>query len=332
MKYILPLIILVLLIPAAIFAENVGGVPAKNIPQVLQGQKMRLTFPKSGKFKILCLSDFHVYPKGPSVRTKQNIKKMIDRERPDLVLILGDNTWHIETAEKLKEVLTATMSYVEEKKIPWAHIYGNHDEDGSIKTAEQQKVYEAFKYCISQTGPAEVKGNGNYVLPIYSSKSDIPVFLLYGLDMGATPSSKHCGTISPAQWYKDISIEMEKYAGKKIPAMAFFHVALWEFRDIAEHPEKHHMEGDKRENVCTDSVTNGMMEAVQERRDVKIICVGNDHVNNYSGVFDGIKLCYCGTVSLEGYTQEATMGARVVIINEKDPENPTTTFRYLLKK
>ena len=59
------------------------------------------------------------------------------------------------------------VEILEEKRIPWAHVYGNHDAEGdNVPKEKQQQIYESFDYCVSQAGDPSLPGVGNYVLPV----------------------------------------------------------------------------------------------------------------------------------------------------------------------
>ena len=122
--------------------------------------KHELRVNEDGSFKVVVLTDVHgdnTDINGTSAAsinyqtTIENIKTIVDREQPDLVLFGGDNFWQVTTEERARECIEYMVSYIEEKQIPWAHVYGNHDDErnigvNSVPKEKQQEIYESFEY------------------------------------------------------------------------------------------------------------------------------------------------------------------------------------------
>lgn len=330
-------------------------------PEAIREQKYTLRFRENGEFRILVLSDVHGYPPAPCEQTLAVVNALIAREQPDLVLLCGDNIKGCESEEQLRGCLTALTAYPEAHHIPWAHVFGNHDDecykkdDRRLKTLHrsvQQKIYESFPYCVSKAGPEEIPGSGNYVLPIYSSdesRAD-PVFAVWGLDSHAdvfdTPvpgrqailkNTMYRGQpgapsayipFTQIRWYFNTSEEIERYAGHKVPGMMYFHIPLQEFYEVTLNPEETGMVGEKRECVCAGPLNSGLFTAMIERGDIKAVCCGHDHVNDYAATFCGICLAYASNVGYETYHDESMMGGRVFVIRETAPDKIETYMSY----
>lgn len=333
-----------------------------SMPEAIRDQKHVLRFGKDGKFRILVLSDIHGYPPGPCANTLAAIKAMVDHEKPDLVLFGGDNIKACESEEQLKEAAGVMVAYLEENRIPWAHVYGNHDDERymsegrrlqTLPRRQQTEVYTTFPYCLSKQGPAHIKGSSNYVIPIYSSdesRSD-PVFNVWGMDSGAyiddegligkqyvLGNTMYKGrengddpyfTFTQIQWYFNTSLEIEQYAGHKVPGMMVFHIPLQEFYEVYLNAEKLGMTGKKREIVCAGAVNSGMFAAMLERGDIKAVCCGHDHINDYAANFCGITLAYVSNVGYETYHDESMMGGRTLVISEDKPDQVETYMTYI---
>lgn len=143
--------------------------------------KHELRFNNNGKFKIMLFTDIQDILT-PDKRTVEAIDKMLELEKPDLVLWCGDNSVSMTSEEELSSFLKIMADPMEKRKIPWAHVFGNHDCEGGLEEEHQQKVYESFPYCISKKDPSHVYGTGNHVLPIKASNSDKIKFYVWGLD------------------------------------------------------------------------------------------------------------------------------------------------------
>lgn len=334
-----------------------------NIPAAIAEQKHTLRFGKNGEFRVLVFTDVQAYPPAPCERTVTDMNAVIDKEKPDLVLFCGDNSEECASETELHDYLAVLVGHIEEKKIPWAHVFGNHDDeygrkpDGTpirtLSRPEQQKVYEAFPYCLSKAGPEEIKGTGNYVLPVYSadeSRTD-PVFAVWGLDSGGyvddpglpgyqtrlghtmyrgQPESNYAYMpFTQIRWYFETSEGLERYAGHKVYGMAYFHIALQEFYEISLNPEETGMTGEIREEVCAGPLNSGMFTAMVERGDIKAVCCGHDHCNDYAGTFCGICLAYAANIGYDTYHHEDMMGGRMFIVRETEPDRVQTYMSYV---
>ena len=312
----------------------------------------RLRFREDGEFHILVFSDTHVTGTGASELAKTNIRLLVERENPDLVLFDGDNIWGVKTEDAFQKCAESLYGLLEEKGIPWAHVYGNHDAEGNnLKKEKQQKICESFAHCLSEAGDPSLPGVGNYVLPIYDAKGENPVFNIWMLDSGQyiTDAEKAAylpvrgifegfrdsvyDYIRPSQirWYTETSEQLERAYGHKIPGIMAFHIPLqesylaWVNRDGTGT----WWTGEKREAVCASEINSGLYAALVERGDVRAVVNGHDHVNDYMVDFGGIMLCYCSTVSETGYCDMDMLGARVFVLNESDPWNVETYISYV---
>ena len=108
--------------------------------------KIALRFNQNGKFKILMLSDIQEtlnYDK----RTLESMNKIIEYTKPNLVVLGGDNCdgTILQTKEELKAYLNIFSEPMEKRKIPWIHVFGNHDHDIDIDDIDKTKVYENYQ-------------------------------------------------------------------------------------------------------------------------------------------------------------------------------------------
>lgn len=219
--------------------------------------KRELRFNCNGKFKILMLSDIQEtldYDR----RTLKGIDKIIEIEKPDLVILGGDNCdgTVLKTEEELRKYLEIFSIPMESRKIPWAHVFGNHDHDIEVDDIKKQKIYEEYEYCISKH-TENIYGTTNFVLPIiYSNKNEI-AFNIWGLDSNNLiantdmPIDKNINLLKKPSiscrwdivhfeqlmWYWNSSREIEEYCNKKIHGILFMHIPPWEFQYIVENPQ-----------------------------------------------------------------------------------------------
>lgn len=303
-----------------------------------------LTTDKNGKFKLLMVSDFHA---GARINPKlmKGFNALLDYAEPDAVLIGGDtvcaNRDSVDETE-YRHLLSLALEPVERRGIPWFHIFGNHDAEGGYSNEFQQTVYETFPNCISERGPEDVSGVGNYVKTVYSSKTGEPVFNFWAMDshsentvmaekfglkgkdsrirlpkpLGGFNSNHSSVYFDQVFWYYNKSVEMENVFGKKIPGLLFMHVPPMEMNLIWANPEETGMVGHKRQEIFGASINSGLLMACLQRGDVEGIYVGHEHLCEFEGTYCGIKMGYDAALGFNMSAHDDLRGGRLFEINE----------------
>ena len=139
-----------------------------------------LHFNKDGKFKIAQLTDIHWHVKSDNNQKNAQIwRKVIRDEQPDLLILTGDVVHNGDSDEGWREV----VKLVEEFKLPFAVIMGNHDAEVLSKDSIFDVLLES-PYFIGEKGPENLQGCGNYILPVHASDGSGKInSLLYCLAM-----------------------------------------------------------------------------------------------------------------------------------------------------
>jgi len=317
--------------------------------------KVPLKFNENGKYKILMISDIHGGVGFAAKKTVAAIQALLDVHKPDLVLLGGDIAGpgyiHIENQEQLKEMLDKLVSPMEKAGIPWAHVYGNHDDNYGLDNKDHQPIYESYPYCVSKAGPEELSGVGNYVLPIYDAKGEKILFNVFGFDshhsvpemieeFGLPEKTRfyHATTCADGDydgihfdqvmWYYNTSVEMEKHNGAKIPALAYMHIPVPEMAYGAVERTKFRYHGMQGENVACAIVNNGLVGAALQRGDIKAMCFGHDHHNDFRMDYAGIELSYDAFLSYHACHENERRGGRIF---EIDAANPWEIKSYMVR-
>ena len=95
-------------------------------------KKPQLQFRKNGQFKILVLSDLQD-TNTPQKETTELAERAIEKTEPDFIVLLGDNTagwWKGVDKAQTKEAIDIVCKRIDDKHIPFAFVYGNHDHEG----------------------------------------------------------------------------------------------------------------------------------------------------------------------------------------------------------
>lgn len=310
----------------------------------------KLQFNPDGKFKIVQFNDTQD-DENIDRRTIELMEKVLDTEKPDFVVLNGDNiTGGCDTPAEMKQAINNVAQPMEQRGIKWAITYGNHDEDSTPKSGlneeDMLEIYMSYKYNMNKLGVKDITGTGNMNLLIKNSKGTDAAFNLWLLDSGRYAPNTIAGQdfhgyptwdwlrFNQVSWYYETSKKLEQQWGHKVPSLVFIHIPLWEHRYMwfasvdgrtdqhhANAVNKHTIVGERNEEECPGPINSGMFSAMLERGDVKGVFCGHDHVNTYMGNYYGILLGYSGntgfgTYGLPGADRNRLRGARVFNLDE----------------
>lgn len=315
--------------------------------------KKNLKFRPDGSFKICCFSDLH-QTINYDTQTLAAMHAIIEREQPDLVLLGGD-LWNEKpdaTVEQLREFLDIFTSPMEQRSIPWAHVYGNHDHDILMDRRLMQSVFEDYPNCVSGHTEAGVDGVSNFLLPIRSSDESRVAFAVWGLDThnlsdrlqlrnGVNLRAAHQAPDLPygtchwdfvhfnqLRWYYDTSEALEAHNGAPVDALMLMHAPILEFGICMKNPERTHLTGDALETLFSGSLNSGLFATVLQRGDVRAIVSGHMHDDNFSAEYCGIKLCFDGSIGFRGTEADIRRCARIFTLNESATDRIDTHLVY----
>lgn len=294
----------------------------------------KLYFTK-GAFKIIQLADLHMgvgenecvdeYPTTESChadpKTFDFINKVLDIEEPDLVVFTGDQIMGDRSVQDSESTLLKVVEPVIKRKIPWAMVWGNHDDEGSLSRWELSELASTLPYSLFQFSPFDTKDNsfgvGNYIHQVYNKSDPTDVLMtFYFLD---SHKYSKAGKIYPGyDWIKEdqwayIKNVYENDLYKNIPtdkphvSMAFFHIPLPEYLNIAskKHPgERNQIVGNFKEGVTAPKYNSGGLEVLNQLG-VEVTSCGHDHCNDYCLKDDTesnpVWLCFGGGAGEGGY-------------------------------
>ena len=341
----------------------------------MSGQKLKF---KNGLFTVLQVSDAQDLQ---YVRRTMlwMLNKAYDRVQPDLILLTGDNTLGnhfrdalpfysrltVNTKEKEFRAMQKALAYVLEpiaaRQIPFAMIYGNHDDMNEISKDEQAEIYRDYPGCVGLDNPDKSVDVDTYHIPIYSEDGARVAFNLWMLDSAWTDHEQKRGfcAIKPetTAWYeKTCAALTAQNGGRPVPAILFQHVPLPDTLRLVEACDKGRgtaRQGDKYyrlkdgvfgvmgeyPSVCdTDA---GLFDALKRNGDVKAVVFGHDHLNCFEGKLDGVDFIQTASASFRCYGAPYR-GARVFRLYEDERyetehltyfelcgKNPASALAYL---
>lgn len=101
--------------------------------------------------------------------TNSLVSHVLDLEKPDLVVFSGDQLNGQGTSWDARSILAKFARAVTDKAIPWAAVFGNHDEEDGVSKEQQMALMKGLPYSLVERGPKDVHGVGNYVLKVHSA-------------------------------------------------------------------------------------------------------------------------------------------------------------------
>ncbi|MCJ1353461.1 MAG: hypothetical protein MMC33_003447 [Icmadophila ericetorum] len=301
--------------------------------------KPTLRVRKDGKFKILQVSDMHLSTglgtcrdvkmtatSNPHCdadpRTIEFVSKILDSEKPDFVVLSGDQV-NGETAPDTQSALFKFASIFIDRNIPYACIFGNHDDEGSLSRQGMMSLLDSLPLSLSEPGPATIDGVGNYAIEVLAKSSSHSALTLYLLDThGYSPDENH---FKGYDWIKKSQIDWftSTAASKKTQPshkdyshirlnMAFIHIPLPEYRNIDLRIAG---SGAALEAPTAPGFNSGFKDALISSGIFAVSC-GHDHANDYCTLehhsepskkngqesIDGkLWMCYAGGSGFGGY-------------------------------
>lgn len=309
-----------------------------------------LHFPQDRPLRVLMISDIQetLHHDGRALR---GMHAIMEAEKPDLVILGGDNVdgRKVKTQAELSQYLDIFTRPMEDRNIPWIHIYGNHDHDADVPALEQSALYRAYPHCISGISPDGVPGATNYMIPICYPDSDTTAFCIYAFDSlhkdsvypnGATTADlllpnkpyHQCKwdfvRFEQLMWYWNTSKEMESSAGHKIPGMAVMHILPSEASMMLANPEETGMTGEYEEVMQCSALNSGMFATFLQRGDISVIAAGHSHKDTIDGVYGGIRMCMDACVGFAPPGIDELRGGRIFEIT---PDGHVESHMIFLK-
>jgi hypothetical protein len=289
----------------------------------IEPDRAKLKADKDGRYKIMQVADLHFstgvgecmdpVPEPQNgekceadPRTLAFLERLLDEEKPDFIVLTGDQIFGSEAPDPQSAMYKAVAPFIR-RKLPYAMVFGNHDDEGPLNKQELMELVVNLPYSVSEPGPEDIDGVGNYALQVQGPRSENPALTLYFLD-----SHKHLPKQRAYDWIKDNQLEyiQHEYDTKLHPqqkesshihlSMAFFHIPLTEYAT-----GKNKFIGSYKEGSTAPRVNSGGRDKLANIG-VTAISVGHDHVNDFC-MFDehegkpSIWLCHGGGVGEGGY-------------------------------
>ena len=352
------LVAVVILVAGIIFFEldpentNINYEPANTQNET----DKTIRFDENGKLKILHIADTHLNYDKHFDASVWVIAEACDVEKPDLVVLTGDNTHPNEVPEKTKKLINALMNIFESRKIPVAVTFGNHDSEGGPMTREEiMEYYQTFSCVISTDNSENFKNCATFNVPVLASDSDKVNFNLWVFDSGDYDEDepRHYDRVRTEQieWYKETAAKLKKEnGGETVNSVVFQHIIVPEIYDVLKksnskqpyaikhiyNEEEFYMfdaeqvnYGTLNEKPCPGYYNDGQFDALVETGDVLAMFTGHDHTNAFGVRNQNIDIYTSPMTRYKGLAYTTQYGYRVVEIDEKDTSTYETRVERL---
>ncbi len=266
-------------------------------------------------FVVLNLSDIHFtdYKDIPetapvrSIPTPLTVARLIKAVKPDFITVTGDIVCGKSTVYSVNHF----VSLMERFGIPWAPVFGNHDDEGNCDLNYLADVMLAAPHCLLKKGDVRM-GVGNYAVLVKNENGDIEnVFIMAD---SRRKDGDLCGNMNEVQhkWFKWITDGVNKISNGKAECSVFTHIPLPEYINGYEAAfsaadgkwkDSSKSTGHLGEEIAChrDSdgkpVNTGFFEIIKNSKITKNIFCGHDHLNAFSLEYEGIRLNYVMKIS-----------------------------------
>ncbi|HOO26291.1 MAG TPA: metallophosphoesterase [Clostridiales bacterium] len=305
-----------------------------------------LKFNRQGEFTLMQVTD----PQD-NIRPRRALIKMLnaayDTAKPDLVVMTGDNMLGKIAKEKsldekykiIEGVIEYLIKPLQERNIPFAVTFGNHDDQCGITKKQQVEIYMRYPNCVGFNDEEPDRGRSTYNIPIYSSDGKKIAYNIWMMESaGKNEAGEYFEYVSEKAlaWYLKTSESLKRENdGKLVNSLMFQHVPVPEIFELLKETEKgpgavekngkyyvldkEKAEGFLGEGPCVTQKNFGQFETVRKQGDVKALVFGHDHINAFRGKVRGQELIQSPGASFCSYGN-SLRGVSAFKLNEKDTE------------
>ncbi len=290
------------------------------------------------------INDIHI---GGGFATLKNDKKtiyevmtMVQKEKPDLLVVLGDSTFCVPAVGfngggtlNNKSTAKTVMKMFDKLGVYYTVTFGNHDTE-AFDFTNRQKLGEVYasgysKYCIFQSDFDEY-GVTNQCVLLKNTDGKIRKALMLidsndyiDTSLSATINGQY-DTINDLQvnWAADTIKSLSKSNGEDVKSLYFFHIPTGEFEaayqdlkanDFKDTETTQLINGFWDEPILYGGRSNTEIDPVDQDslfetlgpdglNTMEAIFCGHDHVNNAVVVYKGVTLSYGYSLDNIAYT------------------------------
>ena len=246
-------------------------------------------------------------------KIKKEIEFLVEQTHPDLITLTGDQTWSNENIISLKSLIR----WLDNLKIPYAPIFGNHDfgNDGNNAVAGAYKccdLYENGKYSLFKRGPSNLDSIGNYLINIAEDGKIIKTLVM--MDNGYNDKI----TNMQQKWFSWNMEGLFDEVGYYPEVLCFMHKPLPQH--FYAYLNKSNSDDNTHVYYSFSGVDDNGFFDLCKIYNVKHIVCGHQHGNSFTLFYDDINMTFAlKTGELGGYVEIDDLylnGATYFIVSE----------------
>jgi 3',5'-cyclic AMP phosphodiesterase CpdA len=298
-----------------LFNQKILGSSVKLVP-FLDKETGYWTFQTDEEFIILQLTDTHltesILNAEGDTKSLNAIRTMVERAKPDLVIITGDvANGESSLSKSIPGQTEMVAELMNSLNVYWTVSLGNHDQPYIEVREELVDVYKKYEpWCLFQRGPENLFGIGNTIINVKNSKGKITQSLvLIDSNSYAGPTFDN---IHPDQidWYEQAILRLNELNQEKVDSFLFIHIPLEEYRiayqiykdnEFRDSDEVQWLGGAWAEEVCNSNIPDEMFETILRLNSTRAVFCGHDHLNNFGIRYKGVDLIYAMSIDYNGY-------------------------------
>ena len=254
------------------------------------------------------------------------VRELVERSKPDLILITGDIIYG--EFDDSGSSFTEYAAFMDSFKIPWAPVYGNHDNESRKGAEWQNEMFINSEYCLFAKG--DVFGNGNYTIDIEQGGETIRRICMV--------DSNGCHGAGVSQGWRPDQLEWLEGCGKdNCPSFVCMHIPSKDFEDAAiaagyvkeydraDDWAKYDLDknpvspdadfGVKRENF--DSSVQPTLMPILKKIEADGVFAGHYHLVNTSIKYEGVRFTLVTKTGLYDYHNGDIVGGTLATLSGK---------------
>ncbi len=250
----------------------------------------------------------------PAART---IRRLVQQVKPDLITVTGDMVCGASTRLSVDRFTTLMDSF----RIPWAPMFGNHDAESNCDRNFLAEHLQQSSYCLLKKGDPAM-GEGNYVVNI-TEENRLVESLIF------TDTQTDHDIEKQKQWIARAAQDAKALSNGQAEVSVFGHIPLAQYQyaydDAWDEKNKKWRDGSGAsgrafEHICCHRNPDGspkelgFFEGIKAAGNIPFVFCGHEHMNNFSVVYDGVRLTYTLKVGKGSGFQPGFNGGTVITV------------------
>lgn len=274
--------------------------------------------PSGRDFVILNITDVHLsdydYRLLTGIQAVRTIKRLVKDVKPDLITVTGDTV----CAKSSRNSIDYFVSVMDSFGVPWAPVFGNHEDEANCDKNFLARRMMSSKTCLMQGGEPEM-GVGNYIVKIVNESGNT-VETIYMTDSNHGQPNERA-----AKWLLDNADE------NTAESVIMMHIPLPDYQYAYEaafdadnkcRNDSYEAFGEKHERVSCERdkdgnpVDRGFFENAKKLPNLRYIFCGHEHLNNFSILWNGVRLTYTLKVGKGSGFRRRFNGGTVITVGD----------------